>query len=86
MAWQYDNPEIGEGVVQVFRRPTNGQSSKTLRLFGLEPEARYKLTNFDSDVPIEATGRDLMEKGLTVEIKDKPGAAVIIYQRKAGNP
>jgi alpha-galactosidase len=86
MAWQYDNPEIGKGVVQVFRRPTNQQPSKTLRLFGLDPEARYKLTNFDSDVPIETTGKDLMEKGLTVEIKDKPGAAVIMYRRTAERP
>jgi alpha-galactosidase len=81
MAWQYDKPESGEGVVQAFRRSTNEETSKTFHLFGLDPAATYTLTNLDTDVLCEATGKDLMEKGLTVEIKAKPGAAVITYRR-----
>jgi len=81
-----DNPEIGEGVVQAFRRLKSEKSSKTFRFFGLDPAARYKLTNLDAGVSTEASGKDLMEKGLTVEIKDKPGAAIITYRRKESSP
>ena len=31
------------------------------------------------------TGRDLMEGGLPVTIKDRPGAVIIVYKR-AGQP
>jgi hypothetical protein len=30
----------------------------------------------------KVSGKDLMEKGLPVEIQDKPGAAVIVYKKK----
>jgi alpha-galactosidase len=82
MAWQYDNPESGEGVVQAFRRPLSDTKSKTLRLFGLDPAATYVLTNIDTTAPTEASGKDLIEKGLTIEIKTKPGAAIILYKQK----
>ncbi|MFC1462506.1 GH36 C-terminal domain-containing protein [Verrucomicrobiota bacterium] len=89
MAWQYDRPDAGRGMVQAFRRQQNADSSKVFRLQGLVPSAQYEVTNFDVEgttkipggsTPL-TTGRDLMENGLTVEIKDKPGAAVIAYQR-----
>ena len=82
IAWQYDNPEIGKGVVQAFRRLKSEKASQTLRLFGLDPAATYVLTNVDTDVATEASGKDLMEKGLTVEIKDKPGAVIFLYNVK----
>jgi len=84
MAWQYDKPETGEGMVEAFRRPKSEESQKTFRLFGLDTAARYTLTNLDAAVATEASGKDLMEKGLTVEIKNKPGAAIIIYKSKIG--
>ncbi|MEI8354449.1 MAG: hypothetical protein WCG22_08080, partial [Lentisphaerota bacterium] len=33
------------------------------------------------ELPESATGKELMEKGLTVEIKDKPGVAIITYKQ-----
>jgi hypothetical protein len=41
----------------------------------------YEVTNFDVEGATKVCGKDLMEKGLTVEIADKPGAAVIVYRR-----
>jgi hypothetical protein len=72
--------EKGEGMVQAFRRAKNEEDSKTLRLFGLDPAAKYKLTDVDADVSSEALGKDLMEKGLNVKIKGQPGAAMIMYK------
>jgi alpha-galactosidase len=80
IAWQFNRPEQGAGVVQAFRRGQCMESSVTLRLRGLAPSAQYEVTNFDGAGPMLSYGRDLMEKGLPVEIKDKPGAAVLTYR------
>lgn len=91
LAWQFNRPEQGDGIVQAFRRSDCGEASQTLPLRGLDPAATYEVTNLDEDgstkvsggsTPL-STGKDLMEKGLTVEIKDKPGAAVIVYRRRS---
>ena len=81
IAWQFNRPEQRNGVVQAFRRDKSGESTKTLRLSGLDPAAPYELTDFDLKSTTRVFGKDLMEKGLVVEIKSKPGAAVIAYKR-----
>ncbi len=78
LAWQYDRPEAGSGVVQAFRRPDNGEPIKTFRLRGLDPKARYEVENFDGGKEIR-TGRELMQQGLTVTLNEKTSAAVIAY-------
>jgi alpha-galactosidase len=82
IAWQFSRPETGDGVVQAFRRKDCGEAAQTYRLRGLDPAAMYEITNFDVDGSTKVSGKDLMEKGLTVEINNKPGAAVIVYRRK----
>ena len=39
-----------------------------------------QITNFDAEGRNITTGKKLMKEGLSVEIKDKPGAAVIMYR------
>jgi alpha-galactosidase len=81
IAWQFNRPEQGDGVLQAFRRERCAESAMTLRLSGLEPDALYRITDLDRADPWEARGRDLMEKGLRVEIGDRPGAAIVLYGR-----
>lgn len=89
IAWQFDRPESGDGMVQVFRRDQCETGAQTYRLRGLDPAAMYEVINFDVEGTTKVsggstpltTGKDLMEKGLTVEIAEKPGAAVIVYRR-----
>jgi alpha-galactosidase len=71
IAWQFNRPEEGDGVVQAFRRARCGNASLVCRLRGLDPDARYEVTNFDVPGTTLASGKDLMEKGLTVEIPDQ---------------
>ena len=85
MAWQFDRPELGEGMIQAFRRDKTEETTKTFRMRGLDPAAQYEVTNLDAGTPWKMSGKDLMEKGLTVEIKDKPGAALITYKRRKGS-
>jgi len=82
MAWQFNRPEQGDGCVQAFRRRANAEESRTFRLAGLDPAAQYDVTNFDVPGAITRSGSDLMNKGLVVEIKDKPGSAIIAYKRR----
>jgi alpha-galactosidase len=81
IAWQFDRPELRGGVVQAFRRDENAVPTQVLRLRGLVPSAKYEVTDLDAGVAQLRTGKDLMQQGLTVEIKSRPGSAVIIYQR-----
>jgi alpha-galactosidase len=81
MAWQFDRPDIGEGMVQAFRRAESAYESARFKLKGLDADARYKVRNLDATRPTEMSGRELMEKGLLVTIPSQPGAAVITYIR-----
>jgi len=65
----------------VFRRENCPDNSITLPLCGLEPEAHYELTNFDVKGSTKIVGRELMEKGLKVEVDGKPWAVVITYHK-----
>jgi alpha-galactosidase len=88
MAWQFDRPDAGEGVVQAFRRAESESEATRFKLAGLDPTAVYVVSDLDKPGKvIEAKGSELLEGGLTVNIANKPDAAVLVYQRKstAGN-
>ena len=82
IAWQFNCPERGEGMVQAFRRAESIYEQVRPRLSGLEPDARYVLTNLDSGETTEMTGRELWDKGFSLSISDQPGSAVITYKKK----
>lgn len=82
MAWQFDSPETGSGVVQAFRRAESIYEAARLRLCGLNPDATYRLTDLDrADVGLELSGLELMETGLLVDLRTQPGSAVWAYER-----
>ncbi len=82
IAWQFDEPGQG-GAVQAFRRAECAADSLTLKLQGLEPDSRYDVENLDGGTVESCIGKQLMESGLPVQLKEKPAAALFIY-RKAG--
>jgi alpha-galactosidase len=82
IAWQFDCPEKGEGMVQAFRRGESIYDSARFRLHGLEPDAVYTLSNFDVAGTTEMMGRELQAHGLPIAIKDHPGSAIIVYKKK----
>ncbi|HUT91314.1 MAG TPA: alpha-galactosidase [Thermoguttaceae bacterium] len=84
IAWQFDLPEQGKGVVQVFRRAESIHTDAQLKLRGLDPEARFVLRELDdreNGEKMEIPGRELVEQGLPVSIEARPGVAVIAYER-----
>jgi alpha-galactosidase len=81
IAWQFDRPDLGGGVIQAFRRDKNASPMQVLRLTGLAPAAKYEVTDLDGGAPKIMSGKDLTEQGLPVEIKTRPGSAVIFYKK-----
>ena len=81
IAWQFDVPETGEGMVQAFRRPANGTSTGQYNLRGLLPGAQYQYWYIDTPgSKTTRTGQQLMD-GLNVSIGTQPGAVIILYKK-----
>jgi alpha-galactosidase len=83
VAWQFDRPDLGQGVVQAFRRSECAADTVRLKLHGLDADNVCELTNFDAPGIAEMTGKALADDGLPVVIKDKPGAAIVAYKKKS---
>jgi alpha-galactosidase len=84
IAWQFNRPEQGDGIVQAFFRDENNNQVEpppSLRLRGLNPAALYQVTDVDAATPNTMSGRALMHKGLQVKFLTKPAAVVFTYRR-----
>jgi alpha-galactosidase len=82
IAWQYHRPDRGDGFVQAFRRGASIHETARLKFHGLDADAKYNLTDLDHGEPRTVGGKELMVKGLSVEILDQPGSALITYKKK----
>jgi len=84
IAWQFDRPEQGDGVVQVFRRRDSVYESARLKLRGLDPKAKYQITGLDREYPPgqpAISGEELLQKGIPVSVDERPGAVVVKYRQ-----
>jgi alpha-galactosidase len=82
MAWQFNRPEVGSGMVQAFRHTESPYESIRVKLQGLDKDAVYALTNLDVPGTIEISGSELSETGLLIVLKDQRGSALITYKKK----
>lgn len=82
--WQFDRPDLGEGMVLALRRPRSPFPSIVTRLSGLDPDASYELDDRDTGAVRRISGRELATDGLTVQIKARPGSCLLIYRRVGG--
>ena len=83
MAWQFDRPEAGRGVIQAFRRPGSLYTAARFQLRGIDAATTYVMTNLDGGDAKEVSGGELMAPGLLVEVQDQPDAVVITYKKKS---
>jgi alpha-galactosidase len=81
MAWQFDLPERGEGMVQVFRREKNPRETACFKLHALKPDSKYVVTDLSTGWSRRFSGRTLAEKGLSVRLPSRPSAAIFSYKR-----
>ncbi len=82
-ASQYDRPDLGCGAVLAFRRKACVYSSAVLCLRNLIPDAIYQIDSYDNGKSWSATGRELMDSGLSVEISTPRSSMLYRYQRKS---
>ncbi|MGA9473475.1 MAG: alpha-galactosidase [Terriglobales bacterium] len=80
-AWQFNRPELGDGMIQAFRRDEDTETTKNLVLRGLDPAATYEVTDLDTKAAKRISGKDLMHSGLPVEIATKRSAVIILYKK-----
>jgi alpha-galactosidase len=80
IGWQFDRPEEGDGVIQVFRRGDSIYRQAELKLHGLDANKDYAITDLDTNRITRTKGRKLMKRGFTVEIARKPGTALLAYR------
>jgi alpha-galactosidase len=80
-AWQFDCPDLNRGVVQAFRRADSPYESARFHLRGLDPDAKYEVTNLDTNRPEEMAGRELTATGLLVSAPQRPAALLITYRK-----
>jgi alpha-galactosidase len=78
IAWQFHRADLGEGVVQVFRRPDASTETIRVKLQGLVPEQHYQIENLDGGTE-RLPGAELM-RGHVVTLQEKPAAAVLIVK------
>jgi len=80
-AWQYDRPDLGEGVILAFRRPASPLPLTFVKLQNLDPDAEYEFRDADTKKIRRVLGIDLRDAGLKIEIKDQPGSRLLIYKK-----
>jgi alpha-galactosidase len=78
IAWQFHRADLGEGIVQAFRRPDAASDTLTVKLRGLEPQQSYEIENLDGGKEVR-TGAELM-RGLEITLREKPAAAVLVLK------
>lgn len=76
---QFNNPETGEGMVLLFKRPKAIFTAGNFRLKGLEPETTYHVKNYDTNEIVRKTGKELMDTGLSIDLKKRPDSALFKY-------
>jgi len=81
IGWQFNVPESGEGMVQMFMRPKTPHETGVYKLKGLDPDSKYEVKDFNNDSREIHTGRELMEKGLTLTIRRRPDSALLYYRQ-----
>jgi alpha-galactosidase len=79
LAWQFNRPEKGDGMIQAFKRKNCAGDDIKLKLHDLEPKAIYKIKNFDGGTRT-ATGDELMKGRLTITISEAHGSAILTYK------
>ncbi len=66
-----------QGAIWAFRAPA-APPTTILRLRGLDPETRYKLSDVDTNESRTATGAEWLTTGLTLDLSARPSALLLI--------
>ena len=77
----YYKPETGEGYLLAFRPRQSDESTMTLALKGLDPDAEYTVENADTGEVVTGSGKILMENGLVLTM-ERARASMLSFSTK----
>lgn len=77
IAYQLHRPADHSGIVVAFRREKSAEQSITVQLLGLDPNKTYTIRNFDNDVKLTKTGKELAD-GFTLTL-DQPRSSMLLH-------
>jgi alpha-galactosidase len=83
MAFQFDRPAAGSGVVLAFRRPDAQATTMRFILQGLDINRQYRIENLDLPSKGLMSGKSLMRQGLELSLLEAPASAIVHYERQA---
>ena len=81
LAWQYVAYDGSGGIIQIFKRSQSPYETARFRLFGLVPDATYVIEDFDGHPEFTCGGRELMESGLPITIKEQRVSRILEFRR-----
>ena len=81
LAWQYVAYDASGGIVQIFKRSQSPYETARLRMYGLDPDATYVFEDFDGNPEIKCGGKELMEQGLSITIKERRVSRILEFRR-----
>ena len=79
-AAQYDRPDKGNGIVQVFRREDSPYTDASFTLFAIQSDKTYVFCDADTDEVVKISGKKLIENGFSVHIPEKRTAKLYFYK------
>ena len=79
LAYQYDRPDLDQGMLMAFRRSQSRQQSLTVQLKGLKTNRTYEVEDVDRGARHVYTGQELMA-GFPIRITATPGSSLFIYR------
>ena len=81
LAMQFGSDSAGAALI--YRREQVASSKYLLHFNGLNPSKEYTLTDFD-DMAFNytVTGEELMQTGVTLQLRQGPSATIILYEQK----
>lgn len=82
VAWQFDRPDLGAGLVLAFRRPQSPFVQATFPLRGLDPEAAYEFRDADTGAVLVRSGKECALTGLPVDLPAKPASRLLFYRKR----
>lgn len=83
MAYQFDLPAEGEGIVVVLKRPASEFAQASFPLKALSSNAHYEITDLDNATMQIRSGAQLSSNGLETRLLKQPDSVVLRYRRMA---
>ncbi len=80
-ATQYDRPENGDGMIQVFRRENSPYNTASFNLGNINTSKTYTFTDIDTNEEIVLNGNELITNGFEVKLKEKRSSKIYLYKR-----